>query len=66
MRNDLKTNCMEMMCEIWDTQKSTKRIRIFSNVFFTIVALGIVAACVMFEIPYNIVTDIVNEYKTNA
>ena len=66
MRNDLKTNCMETMCEIWDTQKSTKRIRIFSNVFFTIVALGIVTACVMFEIPYNIVTDIVNKYKPNT
>lgn len=65
MRNDFKENCMETMCDIWDNQKSTKRIRIFSNVFFAVVSLGIVAACVIFEIPYNFVTDIINEYKNN-
>lgn len=65
MRNDFKENCMETVCDIWTTQKSAKRIRIFSNVFFSVVSLGIVAACVIFEIPYNLVTEIINEYKTN-
>lgn len=66
MRNDFKENCMETVCGIWDAQKSTKRARIFSNVFFTVVALGIVTACVMFEIPYNFLTEIIDEYKSNS
>ena len=66
MYNDLKDSCMETMAGIWNSQKSTKRMRIFSNVFFSIVALGIVAACVMLEIPYNLLTEIINEYKTTT
>lgn len=66
MRSDFKENCMETVCDIWSAQKSTKRVRIFSNVFFTVIALGIVSACVIFEIPYNFVTEIINEYKNNS
>lgn len=63
MNNDFKENCMETVCEIWNAQKSTKRIRIFSNVFFAVVSLGVVSACILFEIPYNLVTEIINKYK---
>ena len=66
MRNDLKENCMETVCDIWNTQKSTKRVRIFSNVFFAMIALGAVSACIIFEIPYNLITEIINEYKKNS
>ena len=66
MHNDFKDNCMEVMCDIVSAPKSTKRIRIFSNVFFAVIALGIVSACVIFEVPYNLVTEIINEYKNNS
>lgn len=66
MRNDFRTSCVGTLCKIWSTQKTTDRIRVFSNVFFAIVAIGIVSACVIFEIPYNVLTDIVNEYETKT
>ena len=66
MYNDFKENCIGAVADVWNSQKSTKRIRIFSNVFFTVVSLGVIAACVMLEIPYNFVTEIINGYKTDS
>ena len=66
MRNSFKENCMGMVCSALSDQKYTNRVRIFSNVFFAIVSLGLTAACVIFEVPYVFVTEIINEYKHNS
>ena len=66
MNNDFKENCVETVCGALTTQRSTKGIRIFTNVFFVVMALGVVAACAIFEIPYNILNEIINEYKNNS
>lgn len=66
MRNGFKGNCMEMICSALSDQKYTKRIRIFSNVFFSVISLGVTTACVIFEIPYVFVTEIINEHKHNS
>ena len=66
MDNDFKEVCMETLVDVWNARKSTDGMRIFMNAFFVVAASGLVTACVMLELPYNLANKIINKYKIDT
>ena len=63
MNNDFKEVCMETFRNAWNSRSSTDGMQILVNAFFVVAVSGLVTACVMLELPYNLTNEIINKYK---
>lgn len=65
MNNDFQKICMETLEKAWESKKTEKGMQILIDAFLILTALGLTAAAVMLDIPYNLTDEIINKYKTD-
>ena len=66
MHNDFKKVCIGTFRDAWNSKRTANGMRIIMNALFVAISSGITAALVILEIPYNLTTEIINEYKHNS